>query len=190
VDLSPFRNLGEEKVVLFVGFPFKLKGVDLLIAAFKSLAPKYPDWKLKILGWYPDPAELNSHMGSHPQIFHHPPVDPGDMPKHLGSCGVLVLPSRTEGLSRVLLEAMASGKPRLGSRLEGIPFLIADGEDGLLFEPGNSVDLADKLDRLLGDAALRARLGQAGAERARREFGDANSFARLMDFYAEVIAGA
>src|SRR4051812_2766226 len=54
VDLEPFQDLGEEKVILFVGFPFKLKGVDLLIEAFKSLSPIHPEWKLKILGWFPD----------------------------------------------------------------------------------------------------------------------------------------
>jgi glycosyltransferase involved in cell wall biosynthesis len=189
VDLSPFRNLGEEKVVLFVGFPFKLKGVDLLIAAFKRVAAKYPDWKLKILGWFPDPSELNAHIDGHSQIFHHPPVDYPAMPSHVGACGVLALPSRTEGLSRVLIEGMACEKPRLASRVDGNPFLVEDGADGLLFESGNARDLAEKLDRLMGDPALRASLGRAAAARAAREFSYNTYFDGLISFYSAVIEG-
>src|SRR6185436_18436702 len=138
VDLEPFRDLGEEKVILFVGFPFHLKGVDLLIEAFKRLSPRHPDWTLKILGWFPEPNPLKAAIGGHPRIFHHPPVFSSDMPYHMGRCGIFVLPSRTEAMGRVLLEAMASGKPRVGARIEGIPTVINDGSDGLLFEPGNA----------------------------------------------------
>ena len=74
LDLAPFRNLGEEKVVLFAGFPFYLKGVDLLIAAFKRVAPRFPEWKLKIIGWFPDLSEMDAHIGGHEQITHHPAV--------------------------------------------------------------------------------------------------------------------
>jgi glycosyltransferase involved in cell wall biosynthesis len=187
VDLSPFRNLGEEKVILFVGFPFRLKGVDLLIEAFKKIFPRHPDWKLKILGWFPDDRELRKAMDGHPAIFHHPPVYSPDMPKHMGTCGVFVLPSRTEAMGRVLLEAMAAGKPRLGARIEGIPTVIEDGVDGLLFRPGDAEDLAEKLDRLLGDEDLRRALGEAGKARAAREFNGDAYFARLMDFYGRVL---
>lgn len=187
VDLEPFDNLGEEKVILFVGFPFKLKGVDLLIEAFKRVSPRHPDWSLKILGWFPDLAPFHKAAGGHPKIFHHPPVYSTEMPRHMGSCGIFVLPSRTEAMGRVLLEAMACGKPRVGSRLDGIPTVIDDGVDGLLFRPGDADDLAEKLDRLMGDADLRQALGAAGRERALREFGPHVYFPRLLNFYGKVL---
>jgi glycosyltransferase involved in cell wall biosynthesis len=187
VDLEPFRDLGEEKVILFVGFPFRLKGVDLLIEAFKKIHPRHPEWKLKILGWFPDDRALKKAMDGHPAIFHHPPVYSSEMPAHMGSCGIFVLPSRTEAMGRVLLEAMASGKPRVGSRLEGIPTVIDDGVDGLLFHPGDADDLAAKLDRLMGDADLRRTLGRAGRARALREFGADAYFPRLLGFYGKVL---
>jgi glycosyltransferase involved in cell wall biosynthesis len=84
VPTDQFKNLGERKEVLFVGFPFKRKGVDILINAFKKIAPRYPNWKLKILGWFPDPAELNRAIGGHSQIYHHPPVHYSEMPKYIG----------------------------------------------------------------------------------------------------------
>lgn len=187
VNLEPFSDLGEEKVVLFVGFPFRLKGVDLLIEAFKAVAPRHPDWKLKILGWFPDRRELERAMGGHPAIFHQPPVLPSEMPGHMGRCGIFVLPSRTEAMGRVLLEAMACSKPRIGADIEGIPTVIADGKDGLLFRPGDAADLAAKLDRLMSDADLRKELGVAGHVRAAAEFTADRYFRRLFDFYGRVL---
>ncbi|HKP97272.1 MAG TPA: glycosyltransferase family 4 protein [Fibrobacteria bacterium] len=187
VDLEPFRDLGEEKVVLFVGFPYKLKGVDLLIEAFKRVAPRHPGWKLKILGWFPDLRELDAAIGGHPDIFRHPPVFSRDMPGHMGRCGIFVLPSRTEAMGRVLLEAMACAKPRVGADVEGIPTVIEDGVDGLLFQAGNADDLAAKLDLLMGDAALRKSLGMAGRMRSIGEFNANHYFRRLLDFYGRVL---
>lgn len=132
VSIGNFSNLREDKVLLFVGFPFKRKGVDILIAAFKQVAGRHPDWKLKILGWFEDIGELNSAIANHPQIYHHPPVTHREMAEHLGSCAALVLPSRSEAMGRVLVEAMACGKPRIGSRVDGIPNVIEHDVDGLL----------------------------------------------------------
>lgn len=187
VNLEPFTDLGEEKVVLFVGFPFRLKGVDLLIEAFKAVSPRHPGWKLKLLGWFPDDRELKACMGGHPAIFHQPPVLPSEMPGHMGRCGIFVLPSRTEAMGRVLLEAMACSKPRVGSEIEGIPTVITDGKDGLLFKAGDAEDLADKLDRLMGDPDLRRQLGVAGRLRSVSEFTADRYFRRLFDFYGRVL---
>lgn len=187
VDLDPFRDLGEEKTVLFVGHPFRLKGVDILIEAFKRVSDRHPDWNLKILGWFPDRRELDAAIGGHPRIAHHPPVYSSEMPGHMGRCGIFVLPSRTEAMGRVLLEAMASSKPRIGADLQGIPTVIKDGSDGLLFRPGDAGDLAVKLDLLMGDAGLRRSLGSEGRARALREFNAETYFRRLLDFYARVL---
>jgi glycosyltransferase involved in cell wall biosynthesis len=187
VNLEPFSDLGEEKTVLFVGFPFRLKGVDMLIEAFKAVVPRHPGWKLKILGWYPDDRELKRYMGGHPDIFHQPPVLPSEMPAHMGRCGIFVLPSRTEAMGRVLLEAAACAKARLGSDIEGIPTVIEDGTDGLLFKANDVEDLAVKLDRLMGDANLRKELGMHARLRAISEWNAEHYFRRLFDFYGRVL---
>ena len=170
VSIESFKNVREDKEILFVGFPFKLKGVDILIQAFKNISPRFPEWKLKILGWYPDPNELNKAIDGHSQIYHHKPVPHHEMPEHIGSCGIFVLPSRSEAMGRVLVEAMAAGKPRVGSNVDGIPTVIKDGIDGLLFESENVDDLAEKLEMLILDQDLRRRLGNAGEVRAEKEF--------------------
>lgn len=186
-DISAFDNRGEDKVVLFVGFPFFLKGVDLLIEAFKKVAPKYPDWKLKILGWYPDRSVLDAHCAGHPQIVHHAPVYHHEMPEHIGRAAIVVLPSRTEGVPRVLLEAMAAGKPRIASNVGGVSTIIDDGKDGFLFQAENVEQLAQQLDRLMADSRLRASIGDAGRARAHTSFTLDCYIERISQFYSDVI---
>lgn len=184
-----FKDLGESKEVLFVGFPFYRKGVDLLIEAFKRVAPKHPEWKLKILGWFADQQLLQSHIGEHPQIFHHPPVKYDLMPEHVGRCAILVLPSRSEGMGRVLIEAMAAKKPRIGARTGGIPSVIDHETDGFLFDVGNVDQLAEQLDRLMSDPALRRRFGEVGYQRAQAQFTPEKYLEHVTEFYSTVIAG-
>ena len=183
VDANRFVNLREEKVVLFAGYPFWIKGVDVLIEAFKLVASDYPEWKLKILGHYPDQEFLGQYIQGHPQIFHQPAVDPDQMPEHIGSCGIFVLASRTEAMGRVLLESMAAGKPRIGANVGGIPSVIEDGKDGLLFQKASSVDLAEKLKLLMGDSALRRKLGENARRRYEKEFLPDYYFDLLSQFY-------
>jgi glycosyltransferase involved in cell wall biosynthesis len=68
----------------------------------------------------------------------------------------------------VVMEAMASGRPVVGSRIGGLPDLIVDGETGVLVAPGDPEALRLASARLLGDPALRRRLGEAGGVQARQ----------------------
>lgn len=191
VDIERFLPLPldvEAQVVLFVGFPFKRKGVDILIEAFKRTHSSFPQWELRIVGWYPDKRILNAHIESHPDIKVIAPVEYEDMPALLSQCSIFVLPSRSEAMGRVLVESMAAGKARIGSRVDGIPYVIDDGIDGLLFENEDVADLADKLERLMGDGELRRRLAGNARRRAISGFTDDKYFENVVSFYKEVIA--
>ena len=80
----------------------------------------------------------------------------------IASADILVLPSFMEGLPVVLMEAMALGLPVIASRVAGIPELVTDNQQGLLFCPTDWDELAEKLERLIADLQLQLRLGQAG----------------------------
>ena len=190
VDLTPYRNMGERNEVLFIGHPFYLKGVDVLIDAFKSVSDDFPAWLLKIMGWFPDSRELDRAINGHPRIAKHPPVNHHEIPSHLGHCGIFVLPSRSEAMGRVLIEAMASGKPRVGSNVGGIPSIIENEVDGLLFESEDVTGLAVALRRLMGDASLRARLGESGARRAHEKLNASHYFASTHELYQSVLAAS
>ncbi|MBP7779219.1 MAG: glycosyltransferase [Acidobacteria bacterium] len=87
------------------------------------------------------------------------------------SADLFVLSSVTEGLGSTLLDAMAMGLAVAGTRAGGIPEAVEEGVTGVLVPPGNSEALADAIVRLLGDAAIRTRMGEAGRARVRAEFG-------------------
>ncbi len=171
VRLDQFSpNLGpREKVVLFAGTPFPRKGVDLLIDAWLGLADRFPDWQLRLIGHdlarHIDAARITGH-----RIEVMPGISHAATASQIKNCSVFVLPSRAEGLPRVLIEAASCGVSRIGSRVSGIPKIIRDGVDGVLFEPGNVSELRAALDRLMSDEALRAQLGAAAHERVHRDF--------------------
>jgi starch synthase len=84
-----------------------------------------------------------------------------EVARALDDATVLVLPSRSEGLGRVVVEAFCRGRGVIGSRVGGIPDIVDDGVTGLLVPPDDAQALADALVRVVNDRALAARLGAA-----------------------------
>ena len=105
-----------------------------------------------------------------------------DLDKYLPFADVVVLPSFTEGLPNVALEASAAGIPVVATAVGGTPEVIADGDTGFLVPSGQPTAIADKLRTLLDSAELRARMGTAGRTRMRAEF----TFAAQAERYAEL----
>jgi len=93
-----------------------------------------------------------------------------DIPALTAACDICILPSYFEGMGRVVLEGMASGKPVVASRVGGIVELIRDRETGLFITPGRPEELAAALLRLAADPALRIRLGAAARQAVSTEF--------------------
>ena len=88
-----------------------------------------------------------------------------DVMAWLGISDVCLLPSLfREGLSLALIEAMAAGLPVIGTRIGGIPEVIADGENGLLVPPGNTEALTHAMMRMVRDQDSRIRMGRRGRE--------------------------
>jgi glycosyltransferase involved in cell wall biosynthesis len=105
----------------------------------------------------------------------------------LAELDVFALPSWTEGLPLVVLEAMAQRRPVVATPVGGTPEVVVDGETGLLVPPRNPDALADALRRLLADADLRRRMGDAGYERVRTRFSADAMTSRMLEIYDEVV---
>jgi glycosyltransferase involved in cell wall biosynthesis len=105
----------------------------------------------------------------------------------LAELDVLALPSWTEGLPLVVLEAMARRRPVVATPVGGTPEVVVDGETGLLVPPRDPDALAAALRTLLADADLRRRMGEAGYERVRARFSAAAMTGRVLAIYDEVL---
>jgi type III pantothenate kinase len=102
---------------------------------------------------------------------------------------VVAVPSHREGFGVACAEAMAHGRPVVASAVGGLLDLVVDGETGLLVPPRDVPALRSALERLLGDAGLRGRMGQAGRERIREHFTWPAVTDRTIEAYEDALAG-
>jgi glycosyltransferase involved in cell wall biosynthesis len=110
-----------------------------------------------------------------------------DVARLLKIIDVVALPSRWEGLSLVLLEAMACRKPIVATRVTGNVDVVVDGVTGFLVPSGAPQALAGKIIRLLQDAPLRDELGWRGRERVEQEFSLARMVAQIRSVYQDLL---
>jgi glycosyltransferase involved in cell wall biosynthesis len=178
----------EEKFILSVGSPWYRKGIDVLIRAFESIAGKFPDYKLKLMGYFPDREFLNKLAGNCAQIEFLTPRSNDLAMKVISSCSVFVLASRSEAMGRVLLEAMAARKPIIASAVNGVPHYLGDNDNGLLFQSEDVEELAGKLAKLLPNLALQARLANRGYEKVFSEY-DERAYVRSFRVMLESLGG-
>ena len=178
------REQPSEMYVLMVGAPWYLKGADLLIEAFRRLAPDFPHVKLKILGYFADGDKLHQLIGGSPQIEVLKARPLPEALRVISGAAILVLPSRCEGMGRVLIEGMAAGVPLIGSDVGGIPFMIREGENGLVFPGEDSRALEARLRELLANPETRLRMGNNGYARAHGELNEkvyVEQFTRMVE---------
>lgn len=174
----------------FIGRMVPEKGLDLLLEAVAGMPD---DWRLIYIGEGPARAGLEARVreqGLAERVEFHPRVPSVEMPGWLHRLDALVLPSLTqanwkEQFGRVLIEAMASGVPVVGSDSGEIPHVIGDA--GLVFPEGGADALCASLGRLRDDAALRARLSEKGRARVLAQFTQAQVAARTVQVYREML---
>jgi glycosyltransferase involved in cell wall biosynthesis len=157
MDLEPFLGppapLPDVPTALFVGVLERYKAVDVLAAAWPLVREHVPDARLHVVGTGTLPAPEG------PGVTWSPSLSTAGVAAALDAATVLVLPSRSEGMGRVLVEAFCRGRAVVGSRVGGIPDLVHDGENGLLVTAGDAGALAGALTRVLGNPKLAQRLG-------------------------------
>lgn len=161
--------------VLFVGpldTSYRWKGVDTLVDAFHIVRRSLPATTLTLVGRGDRVPEFTARAQHDPGLLVKPKrLSEEELVREYQAASVLVLPSLTdaESFGMVLAEANACGTPVVGSRIGGIPDFVRPGDNGLLAEPGNAHDLADRLQGLLADPATAHAMGRRGRQRVARE---------------------
>jgi glycosyltransferase involved in cell wall biosynthesis len=166
MDLEPFleppRPLPERPQALFVGVLELYKNVDGLADAWRSAAPRVPGATLRLVGSGTRTAIVERLVAELPeQTRWTKQLSTDEVAAALDGSTLLVLPSRSEGLGRVIVEALCRGRPVLAAAVGGIRDIVRDGENGVLVPPGDTQALADALVRLLTDRVEAERLAAA-----------------------------
>ena len=201
VDIQQFLdtngNLAEKKrslglgqkasVIGFVGWLLPIKGPEYLLKAMDYIWPEHPEATLVMVGKGDLNIDLRAEvlrknvngrvkfLGWRQDINELMPV-----------FDMFVLPSLNEGMGRVLVEAMAAGKPVVASRVGGIPDLVQDGQTGYLVPPADSKALADAILKLLKEPDRAKLMGQRGKELC-QQFSLEAMITKLDDLYSGLI---
>lgn len=166
------------------------KGFDLLLAAVPAILRQSPNAHLLIAGDGPDRAALEAQAASLGIADRVHLLGPrSDVERLLPALDLFVSSSRWEGLSTVIMEAMASGTAVLGTQVSGSSELIEDGVSGVLVPPEDIPALSAAAVSLLGDAARRARLANAANAFVREHFSVARVARQHEAIYEEIMRG-
>jgi glycosyltransferase involved in cell wall biosynthesis len=159
---APIVAPPERARALFIGVLERYKGVDVLLKAWLAVVRAIPDAELTIVGKGTRSRELHrlvANSGLERSVRFVDPVHQEELCSLLDRASCLVLPSRSEGLGRVILESMARARPVVGSAVGGIPELIQDGCTGRLVPPDDPAALADALLSVLKDPSSAEKMG-------------------------------
>lgn len=195
-DIEAFLNASPEPpatAVLYAGVLTPLKGVHVLLDAFAKVIKHLPEARL----WIAGRAENKEYAAALRQqvvalclnesVEFTGEVSQQELARYMARCRVLVLPSLSEALGRVVFEAMAAGKPVVGSAVGGIPEIVQEGETGFLVPPGDPEPLADRLSWLLSHPEEAAEMGKRARAFAAKFFSPAAYQKAYRELFAKAI---
>jgi len=194
-DIGTFQNVDGEAnsnifpLILYVGVLTPLKGIHHLLNAVSYLAEEFPAARLVIIGKDENREyaallkQQGEELGLNERVEFLSPQPQPKLAIWMRRASVLVLPSMSEGMPRVVIEAMASGTPVIGTRVGGIPELVEDGVTGWLVHPGDEYGLEDKLRWILTHRDQARAMGDRGRSLAEQLF----STDRYLDGYRQIL---
>jgi len=194
-DIEVFLKAGtnapdkRKNLIVYAGVLIPLKGVHFLIEAFAQVRDVFPDACLWLIGRVGNAEYVNSlkaqvqQLGLSEQVMFYGHLPQQKLAQCIAQAQALVLPSLSEGLGRVVIEAMACGTPVIGSRVGGIQEVIQDGKTGFLVPPGDVEALAERIRWIFTHPDESGEMGRQAREFAQAFFSpDAylQSYARLL----------
>ncbi len=189
------KNLGldsEQNIILSTGSLNKTKNHSLLIDAFAELTASNESWHLYIIGEGEERLNLEkqiieSEISKKVKLLgikNH-----NSLSQWLNAADIFVLPSQNEGTPNALLEAMACGLPVIASKVGGVPELIQNNIEGLLFDRNSKEELVEKLNRLIQDKELQNTLGMAAAKKVNSHYNSWEKQAeKLLSIYQRILS--
>lgn len=172
------------KRLIFVGRLAPIKGVSVLLDAFACTRAAHPDGHLTIVG----DGELREQLEARAKalalgdaVTFTGYLSTEEVAAQLDAADIFVLPSFSEGVPVVLMEAMAARMPVIGPKVAGVEELVEDGVSGFVVPPGDVETLGARIAELLEDADRRARMGIAGRAKVHQDFNWMTEAQKLAD---------
>ncbi len=175
--------------ITYVGRLDNYKGVNFLISGFKDVLSKVDNVRLTIVGNGPDESLLRD-MANNLRIIDNV-VFKGrqeDVFSQLCSADIFVLPSLSEGMSNVLLEAMSCGLPVVATSVGGNSDLIKDRYNGILIEPRDSMKLSAALLELLKNDGLAKKLGKEARKTVKENYSIDHVVDKYVELYSRLVS--
>lgn len=195
IDISKFpmgKIEGREKALLYVGSLIERKGVIYLLRAMLKLRQEYPSYKLFIVGEGHLQKELEEFVNAHhlgDRVTFLGTKSQSEVANLMRMAKVLILPSTEEGQGAVLVEAMASGTPCVGSDIGGIPNVITP-QTGRLFESANPDALYEAVAFILNNEVFWKETSQQARNRAVDNYSWDNLAENIIDLYKQTLDNA
>ena len=174
----------EQHLVLYIGRLRPVKGVDYGIKAFAQALIAQPDMHMALAGEGEQRQHLENltaELGISEKVSFLGVRN--DLANVLSAADSVLMPSLTEGFPRVAIEAMASSKPVIVTRVGGTPEAIIDEQTGILVQPKDIDAMASAITRLVADPDLQSRLGSSARQRTEKHYSAASYVARLDEMY-------
>jgi glycosyltransferase involved in cell wall biosynthesis len=173
MDLAERWGLRNRQIVLFFGGLKPRKNLETMLDVWTAVVPSHPEARLVVAGGGALLGDLRrraDRLGVSASVVFTGYVPEADKADYFNLADVFFFPSAMEGFGLAVGEAMSSGLPVVVSNRGSIPELVVDGEGGFVSDPTDPARFAERLRLLLGDAALRRKLGQANAARIEERF--------------------
>jgi len=197
IDWSKFQRGNPGRVaappkVLFVGVMFGArKGIHDLIAVVPQVLDVHPDARFVLVGSDDEEVEMTMQVDARTRaaLDFTGNLDQEGVAQAYADATCFVLPAYHEGMPMVMLESMAAGAPNICTAINAIPEVITHEQNGLLLEPGDQDALAAHILRLLGDAAFREKIGEAGRDFIEERHNLARQQGWLSEIYTRITEG-
>ncbi len=175
---GPAAPVPEEPRVVFVGVLERYKNVEGLAAAWRIVAGRVPEARLHLVGSGRE-VEIAEGLAAEGVDWDRR-LSPTEVAGAIDGARALLLPSASEGLPRVIIEAFLRGRAVVATRAGGIPDIVEHETNGLLVDPGDTAGLAAAIERIVTDHDLAERLGRAAAEASARWVSTPEEYAERM----------
>lgn len=178
--------------ILYVGRLHEVKGLKYLLDGFAELIKEHPEIRLKLLGKGNLEEELKDRaqrLGIRDYITFFEEVRYQNVPNYYRRADIFVLPSLSEGLPNVLMEAMASGLPVVATDVGGNKELIQENKGGYLVDPKNSTELSKAIKRLVENPEMRKKMGRFNRDHAIK-YDTQNIMKQKRKIISEIVEGS